>query len=116
MPDAKTDTAFRNRAAILMAAVCLAVTPAGLAEAQTAGAPATEPPADCVVAPDPDATTETTPEITEPGRGDAATLSDCDGMLKPAPVGDGELVEPAPDTGKTPVIDPDEVPPQAPAE
>ena len=39
-------------------------------------------------------------------------LDDCDGVLKPPTVGDTEMVEPAPDVGRTPVIRPDEVPEQ----
>jgi hypothetical protein len=39
-------------------------------------------------------------------------LDDCDGVLKPPTVGDTEIVEPAPDVGRTPVIRPDELPEQ----
>ncbi|GAB2188185.1 hypothetical protein [Roseibium sp. LAB1] len=47
---------------------------------------------------------------------ETASLSDCDGVLTPAPVGDRELVEPAPDIGETPVISPEEIPDQQPAD
>ncbi|QFT66970.1 hypothetical protein FIU93_09305 [Labrenzia sp. THAF35] len=47
---------------------------------------------------------------------ETASLSDCDGVLTPAPVGDRELVEPAPDVGETPVITPEEIPDQQPAD
>jgi hypothetical protein len=40
------------------------------------------------------------------------TLDDCNGVLKPPVVGDGEMTEPPPDAGKTPVIRPNEPPPQ----
>ena len=40
------------------------------------------------------------------------TLEGCGGVLKPPPVGDGEIAEPPPDEGETPVIRPDEIPPQ----
>lgn len=54
---------------------------------------------------------------TEPGIDDdpqalARKLEECNGVLKPPMVGDPELVEPAPDVGRTPVIRPDELPPQ----
>ncbi|WP_342585785.1 hypothetical protein [Sinorhizobium alkalisoli] len=39
-------------------------------------------------------------------------LDDCNGVLKPPKVGDTELVEPAPDVGKTRVIRPGELPAQ----
>jgi hypothetical protein len=39
-------------------------------------------------------------------------LDDCDGVLKPPTVGDTEMVEPALDVGRTPVIRPDELPEQ----
>lgn len=51
----------------------------------------------------------------EPGIDDdpqalARKLEECNGVLKPPRVGDPELVEPAPDIGRTPVIRPDELP------
>lgn len=39
-------------------------------------------------------------------------LKRCKGILIPPPTGDGEMVEPAPDIGTTPVIPPDSVPEQ----
>ncbi|GAB4542637.1 MAG: hypothetical protein Tsb0019_41860 [Roseibium sp.] len=62
---------------------------------------------DCVV----------TPETQREAKGDTAgqdvdTLTDCNGVLKPAPIGDRELVEPAPDAGETPVIEPEDIPAQ----
>jgi hypothetical protein len=54
----------------------------------------------------------------EPPAGD--TLSDvldpCDGVLKPAPVGDQEMTVTPPPVGKTPVIAPEDLPPQQPAD
>ena len=41
-------------------------------------------------------------------------LDPCNGVLKPPPTGDTGMTEPAPDKGKTPIIKPGEVPPQAP--
>lgn len=41
-----------------------------------------------------------------------STLAECDGVLKPPATGDGEMVEPAPDAGETPVIPPSAVPQQ----
>ncbi|OHV80973.1 hypothetical protein [Ensifer sp. LCM 4579] len=57
-------------------------------------------PSRCRVAPDTDART-----LSE-------KLDDCNGVLKPPKVGDTELVEPAPDVGKTRVIRPGELPAQ----
>lgn len=42
----------------------------------------------------------------------ARKLDDCDGILKPPKVGDTEIVEPAPDTGRTRVIRPGDLPRQ----
>lgn len=41
------------------------------------------------------------------------SLEDCNGVLAPPTVGDGEIVEPAPDTGTMPVIPPGTVPQQS---
>ena len=43
-------------------------------------------------------------------------LDRCNGVLSPPPAGDPELVEPAPNEGKTPVIPPGAVPEQQPDE
>lgn len=40
-------------------------------------------------------------------------LDDCNGVLKAPGVGDSELVEPAPETGRSRVIRPDMLPPDA---
>nr|WP_018237937.1 hypothetical protein [Ensifer sp. BR816] len=56
----------------------------------------------CRVAPDGDADQGT---LTQ-------KLDECDGVLKPPSVGDTEMVEPAPDVGRTPVIRPGELPRQ----
>lgn len=39
-------------------------------------------------------------------------LEKCRGVLRPPATGDGKIVEPPPDTGKTPVIPPDALPQQ----
>jgi hypothetical protein len=39
-------------------------------------------------------------------------LDDCNGVLSPPGVGDGDMVEPAPDTGTGRVIEPNDLPPQ----
>jgi hypothetical protein len=44
------------------------------------------------------------------GQSLAETLDECDGVLQPPSVGDADLVEPAPDAGRTPVIPPSELP------
>ncbi|APO78698.1 hypothetical protein AM571_PC00962 (plasmid) [Rhizobium etli 8C-3] len=41
------------------------------------------------------------------GSSDTSKLSDCNGVLKPPSIGDGDLVKPAPPIGNTPVIRPD---------
>lgn len=38
-------------------------------------------------------------------------LDDCNGELRPPPIGDTEMVEPAPDTGNSRIIRPGEMPP-----
>ncbi len=40
------------------------------------------------------------------------TLDDCNGVIKPPKVGDSELVEPAPDVGKSRLIRPGDLPAQ----
>jgi hypothetical protein len=48
----------------------------------------------------------------ETNQANAQQLQKCRGMLKPPPVGDSDIVEPTPNTGKTPVIHPDAKPEQ----
>ncbi|KQS79331.1 hypothetical protein ASG25_12350 [Rhizobium sp. Leaf384] len=46
-----------------------------------------------------------------PGSGSLTEkLDDCNGVLKPPSVGDGEIVEPAPPSGQMPVITPNDLP------
>jgi len=65
---------------------------------------------DCEAAPVPEAVPGT------PGTSGDDTLSDvlgpCDGVLAPPPVGDEDLTVAPPPAGRTPVIGPEEVPPQ----
>ena len=54
---------------------------------------------------------------TEPDNDDernstADVLEDCGGVLRPPPTGDREMTEPPPETGKTPVIRPEDLPGQ----
>lgn len=52
----------------------------------------------------------TTPNA-NPGSGSLTEkLDDCNGVLKPPSVGDGEIVEPAPQAGQMPVIKPNDLP------
>lgn len=37
----------------------------------------------------------------------AEKLADCEGIISPPPVGDSDIIEPAPETGRMPVIKPD---------
>lgn len=83
---------------LLTATMVFAVTPAGAQQRAQ----------DCVVDPQ-----SGDAEPAAPRDGESAeALADCGGVLKPAPVGDPELVEPAPDAGKTPVIEPEDLPDQ----
>lgn len=77
----------------VIAAICFICMLTGSTLAQTPGAPSNP----CC------------PDATAPNR---STLTECDGVLKPPATGDGEIVEPAPDAGKTPVIPPSNVPQQ----
>nr|WP_234939226.1 hypothetical protein [Sinorhizobium kostiense] len=52
------------------------------------------------------------PDVDTQQRAFAEKLDECNGVLKPPRVGDTEIVEPAPDLGKTRVIRPGELPPQ----
>ncbi|WP_299811567.1 hypothetical protein [uncultured Roseibium sp.] len=65
-------------------------------------------PENCEVDPE----NEETETLTAEDEANAGKLTDCDGILQPAPVGDMDLVQPAPDTGETPVIAPQELPDQ----
>lgn len=86
---------------------------ASMAMAQSAGVQA--PPADCRVAPD-----AGDPARDNPVRGENDArppagnnlLAECGSVLAPPITGDAEMVEPAPDKGRTPVIDPSEVRPE----
>ncbi|WP_269585371.1 hypothetical protein [Roseibium sp. Sym1] len=66
-------------------------------------AEADQPTGDCVVTPGEERPLEQQDTT-------AGIMTECDGVLKPAPVGDAELVEPAPEKGRTPVIEPGEIP------
>lgn len=52
--------------------------------------------------------------VPAPGGADRESLTgkldDCDSVLKPPMAGDGAFVQPAPDEGRTPVIEPEELP------
>jgi hypothetical protein len=84
-----------------------------LASAQEAGSSGTVQPhggqasGKCVVPPQ-----AKSGRTVQSGDGSSTTqLSDCGGVLTPPAVGDGDMVEPAPSVGETPVIRPQEVPP-----
>jgi len=59
---------------------------------------------DCIVDPDGQQTEQNSEDTSN------VTLSDCGGLLKPAPVGDRELVETPSEGGETPVISPEDIP------
>lgn len=71
-------------------------------------AQAQQPAADCQTKPQ---SSQDSTATSQPTLGQK--LDDCDGVLKPPNVGDGDIVEPAPQTGNMPVIEPHEVPPKA---
>lgn len=60
----------------------------------------------------PDSETQIPEENTGKSAKDKSKLQECDGILKPPAVGDPELVEPAPDVGRMPVIKPKNLPKQ----
>jgi hypothetical protein len=64
---------------------------------------ADQPTSDCVVTPGEERPLEQQDTT-------ASVTTECDGVLRPAPVGDTGLVEPAPEKGRTPVIEPEEIP------
>lgn len=96
----------------LAMATAILGTAAPSALGQTAEAPALE---DCEVQPLEDGGVML-PNEADPDTGD--TLSDaldpCDGVLEPAPVGDREMTIDPPEGGETPIITPEELPPQPP--
>jgi hypothetical protein len=65
---------------------------------------------DCEVAPADDAPAPESPDSL------CDTLAPCNGVLAPAPVGDGEMTIDPPALGETPIIPPELVPPQPPQE
>lgn len=94
-------------AGALFASALLMYPVLGIADA-TAQAPSQQK---CAVPDEPENRQETTPENGD--RDLSRKLEDCNGVLKAPGVGDSELVEPAPDTGKSRVIRPDMLPPNA---
>ena len=94
-------------AAVAFAAV-LGLTPShALAQSEDSDTPAV----DCVPAPL-DGTDAETDSSDAPDSNLTEQLEECDGVLKPPPVGDSEFTEPAPPVGETPVIEPEDLPPQ----
>ena len=90
---------------LFLLVVSLAVTPA-MGEMHSNESPAMSD--RCRILPDdeaPDANGSSTDEESM-----SETLEDCQGVLKPPRTGDSELIEPAPDIGKTPFIRPHEIP------
>ena len=77
------------------------------AVAQSVDDPVAPIPEDCVVSPSDEPAKSDIDSLTE-------ALDPCDGVLKPGPVGDGEMTVLPPEGGETPVIAPDELPPQPP--
>ena len=72
-------------------------------------------------APDSGNTTgEAQPQPNEPEAGSDGSLSEtldpCNGVLVPPRVGDGEMTEPPPAAGTTPIIKPEDLPAQQPAQ
>jgi hypothetical protein len=88
----------------------------GLAAGLSAASMAQEPPAtdpQAITPPPADCTAETDPGTMAPADGGETlteTLAPCDGVLRPPSTGDGEIVEPSPPVGRTPVIPPEGLP------
>lgn len=101
----------RRLAISLLAAGAFVASPlAALAQSGAQSGAAQSPPVNCKVAPaggntDDSAVGSQPPPSTN-------RLDDCGSVLVPPVVGDAEMVEPAPDEGRTPVIDPSEVRPK----
>ncbi|MEQ9691740.1 MAG: hypothetical protein RLO48_18625 [Bauldia litoralis] len=100
---------------ILISAAALALlTSPGMAQA------ADEPMAgrdDCVVAPQPGdglAVPDETPLDPTDDPTLSETLDPCNGVLEPDPVGDDDITIAPPESGETPVIEPEDLPPQPP--
>lgn len=93
---------------LLLGTALLWLTTAALAQTE---APA-EPSDKCQMQTPEDGTKKDAQPQTGDDRSLTETLDGCGGVLKPPPVGDGEIAEPPPDDGETPVIRPGEVPEQ----
>ncbi|ARO24821.1 hypothetical protein CO659_18190 [Rhizobium sp. S9] len=65
------------------------------------------PPDKCVAPPQPNQGRGSTDDHQDLSK----KLDECNGELRPPPVGDAEMVEPAPDTGNSRIIRPGDMPP-----
>ena len=105
----RTAPRLRGRSLVIAMAVAAALPAATISNAQTPSEsdPTTSNP--CLVEPNPeqDDPPNDDKELTE-------KLDRCNGVLKPPPTEDQEIEKPSPETGKTPVIPPDELPEQQP--
>ncbi len=102
------------RVPTIMLATALLATPA-LAQGDPADPRAIAPPPErCRVEPaQPGAETDVAPtQESEASASLTEKLDDCDGVLKPPAVGDGEIAEPPPSEGKTLTIKPEDLPAQ----
>lgn len=104
------ETTMKPIIKIALALAALPLLSLQAAHAQTGNPPA---PDKCKVDPAPPLQGESQP--TDPSTTESLTdkLDDCNAVLAPPPVGDGEIVTPPPNVGTTPVIRPEEVPPQS---
>jgi hypothetical protein len=111
----------------LLASTTLGLALLTSASAQDSPADPSVPSERCRVDPrEPDsggATGEAQPAPSQPAEPDtgsdeslSGTLDPCNGVLVPPRVGDGEITEPPPDAGTTPIIRPEDLPAQQPAQ
>ena len=101
----------------LLASVAILCSTHAIAQTNTDVLPA--PASPCQAEPDSNTNSGNDNAGGQTGQGDQSggltgKLDPCNGVLKPPPTGDDGMTEPAPDQGKTPIIKPGEVTPQAP--
>ncbi|OCW56949.1 hypothetical protein AWJ14_07265 [Hoeflea olei] len=101
------------RAAVLLLAAGLALAPgASFAQAQATPEPQDPPMVDCTPS-EPFEGGEAQPRADAAPDADlTAKLDACNGVITPPAVGDSDFTAPAPPIGDTPVIEPEDLPPQ----
>ncbi len=100
----------KRLAASLLVGAIVVLPSAAMAQSGAQLGAAQSPAVNCHVRPG-GGTPSDAPAVGQPQAG-ANRLNDCGSVLVPPVVGDAEMVEPAPDKGRTPVIDPSEIRPK----